>query len=215
MYRLDSVNKRETHPPRDRRRIFPPLPPVSIQESGQYGTNKEVNVEERNIAWSSVNLGLAAIKDVAQHWGSDVSIWTAFRALSILAGYWTPPDGPDVKIRQLLTPTALNDHAVPELKPAWLQTWCSDVVSNWGEVLSEMFPGSTHEEAAGAIQELRNLVHGTGAAPTRSRSRGARLLAFSSTGDANLQIVRDLATMWWTALIQSPDTHAVAGASPF
>lgn len=191
---------------------------LTLTDPGRWtrGSRSELDCEERNIAWSTVNVGLSAIKEVARQWGNEESIWAAFRSLGILAGYWSKPSGPDVKISEMLIPETLSNHVVPYLKPSWLAQWYGDVVvANWANALSEMFPRSSPGEAAGGVQELRNLVHGTGARPVGSRTRSARLLALSSTGTANLQLVRDIATMWWLAVIQNTDTHAIAGGSPF
>jgi hypothetical protein len=179
-------------------------------------TSGELDHQERAIAWSTVNLGMSAIRAIGKLWGEDESVWTAFRAFGILAGYWTPVGGQDVTTAQLVTPTLVDEYAASRIQPTWLSEWSRNTINNWSTVLTEMFPNADADYAIGAVQELRNLVHGVGVGkPKERRPRGARLLALAATGKANLQLVRDLAVMWWTAFLQNPKTHAQHAKPPF
>lgn len=111
-----------------------------------------------------------------------------------------------------LTPDEILNRAVPTVPDPEFRQWTADVVSNFEREIDVMFPGLEPEEQADYLRELRNLVHGL-----RTRNVGAqplRLQAVRRSNAANLQLVKDVATFWWSSMLFSPKTHGVHGQTP-
>lgn len=165
---------------------------------------------ERQIAWSSVDLGFNTIAELAREWTSSEALWTAFRALGIVAGFWS--SGLD----QLLTPSTIQAHAVRHLPEGFLRDTAEDLTSNWARELASMYPDEDEPDAVARVREVRNLVHAT-AVPAKpgSPKRRARLDALKGTGNGGLALVKDLAMFWWSSLLFSPSTNAISGSAPW
>jgi len=73
------------------------------------------------------------------------------------------------------------------------------VIDNYEKELANGFPNQSVEQAAKHIQELRNLVHGAGAQGTRPRNARLGTLRQLAHRTPNIQLVCDMASLWWTA----------------
>lgn len=167
------------------------------------------------IAWASVRFGFDAINSTAAAWGTFDGIWSAFRALGILQGLWEGPRQGRVPLSQLLTPARIRDHVLPALTDPTHRTWASGVIDNYEKELANGFPNQTVEQAAKHIQELRNLVHGAGAQGTRPRNARLATLRQLAHHTPNIQLVCDMASLWWTALLFDPHTLCRPGRAPW
>jgi len=162
----------------------------------------------RSLLWGSIRFGLDAITALAADWSSQEAIWSAFRAITILQGIW------GCQLSDLLQPDRLKDHAVPHLFDAAERSWAGGLVENYRATLAAAFPGVSAGTAAVRLAQVRNLVHGMRA---DSQDPNARLAVLRSleTAAASLELIRDVATLWWTAVLLSPATHARPGVPPW
>lgn len=165
---------------------------------------------ERNIASSTVEFGLGAVHDLARDWGSGDTIWTAFRAIGVLLGIWQGTSTKQPRLQPLLDPANLKAHAIAKFEVEHYQAWAMDVVDNYTRNLLSMYPGEPLETALDRVADLRNLLHGTGAPPSRRRDR---LDALKGTRDTSL-ILEDVAVFWWAAVLMSPATHCIPASPP-
>ena len=158
--------------------------------------------------WGSVRFGLDAITALAADWSSPEAIWTAFRALTILQGIW------ECQLSDLLNPDRLQANVVGHLFDEAEQSWAGGLVENYRATLVSAFPGTSAGTAAVRLAQLRHLVHGMRA---ERKDPTARLTVLRSleTAAASLELIRDIATLWWTAVLLSPTTHARSGIAPW
>ena len=178
------------------------------------------DAETRWVAWSNVLAGMAAIGAVAEHWSDgDEGLWAAFRALGILQGLWLGARSQQaLGFHELLTPERLRGAVLPELPVGAIEKWGRVVVSSYERMLNSAFPAPSLEDSARQLVEVRNLMHGVGASPTKVRDFTDRLEVLrqlDSDGQVSLHTVMDLATLWWTATIASPTTHLRLGRAPW
>jgi hypothetical protein len=73
---------------------------------------------ERNIAWSTLNVGITAVASLGKLWSSPESLWVGFRALDILAGLLSKR-GTVLGIERLLHPESIRAHVLSALTPEW------------------------------------------------------------------------------------------------
>lgn len=164
---------------------------------------------ERTIAISTIELGFATLSELGRDWGSGHTFWTAFRALDVLGGLWG--QGSTFKIRPLLTPDHIRTHAVAVLEDTDYQTWANDVVTNYEQQLHDMLPGASVSDAIDRVEDLRHLVHGTGAPKSRRRDR---LEALRQAARVRLAL-EDIAVFWWTAVLMRPEAYCIPGGPSF
>lgn len=150
---------------------------------------------ERWINWVSVRIGLDALDSMGEHWTTDESLWAAFRALGILQGIWEGAAQADISLQQMWNPEILRQEVIPSL-PESQREWAEDLTIQFEKELLKL---SDDLVAAGAVvEEIRHLVHGAGAAPSRKRTREARLEAVRSLDRKDpprLHIIRDIANL--------------------
>jgi len=187
---------------------------VHISNPGGWTSGEERLIDslERNIAWSSVRFGLGALSSVGESWSSEESVWAAFRSLGALQGIWEGGAPRSIQLRELLDPERIRGHALQLIPEGFLRDWYSDILGTYENQLDRMYPGLARPEALRRLQELRNLIHGTGA-PTGMRAN--RLAALRGLGDIGLGLVRDVAAIWWVSVLASPSTHCVPGRAPW
>jgi hypothetical protein len=65
------------------------------------------------------------------------------------------------------------------------------------------------------LEELRNLVHGVGAQGPRDRDVRLQLLRDPSVHTPNIQLVSDIACLWWSALVLAPRALCTPGRPPW
>jgi hypothetical protein len=159
---------------------------------------------ERWIAWTSVLQAFDALHSLATDWTGPSSVWDAFRALGILQGIWEGGNRGKVDLCELLRPCHLRDHAVPAIHDEALQE----------HQISAKFHGLDEEEALRHIQEIRNMVHGVGG-PKAHRTTRLGALRFVSEREPSLQLIADLAVVWWIATMFSPSTLCRPGHPPW
>jgi len=169
---------------------------------------------EREIAQVSMQHAIDALMSLAADWNSSESIWTALRALGILQGIWEGPGVASVKLRDLLRPTYLEDHAVASIPEPQLREWTRGLVRNWGMEINKAFPRHSEEEALASLEDLRNLVHGAGAPKTRRADR-LKTLRIVAEHRPNLQLLADVAVAWWSALLFAPESLCRPGCLPW
>ena len=158
--------------------------------------DREIDTLERNIAWSSVHFGLESLVTIGSTWSSSDRLWGGFRSLGTLEGVWLE----SIPLRALLHPDTIERVAIAAMPRGFNRDIEEDLVGRWRVELD----GSGHGDIAQAVDhvaEARNLVHGAGSWPNR---RNVRMAALRELSDANLQLVSDVARVWWTALIAHP-----------
>ncbi len=168
----------------------------------------DFDLDGRLIHWGSVRFGLDAINGLAADWSSQEAIWTAFRALTILQGIW------DCQLPELLHPDRVRDHAVAHLFGAAEQSFAGGLIENYRASLLAAFPGLSAGTAAVRLAQLRQLLHGLRAETQAPTARLAVLRSLETAGPS-LELIRDVATLWWTAVILSPSTHAIPNKPPW
>jgi hypothetical protein len=171
-----------------------------VDESGEFQS------DERRMAWTSLRIGLDAVASVGAEWGSRQAIWEAFRALSVLASFW----GDDVRLASVMTPDHLRTHAVAAIPDVAERGHASGIVDKYEETIKKAFG----DNAPGKVAQVRNLVHGVA---SRGRDRTLRLQVLHEIEESSpdLQLVQDVATLWWQAVLLSPETHARPGRPPW
>ena len=159
--------------------------------------DREADVIERNIAWASVQFGLKDLVKIASTWDTSDRIWAGFRSLGTLEGLWQD----SIRLRRLLDPSVIQRVAIAEMPGGYFRDIDEDFTARWCDELERLGSGST-ERAGRNLVQVRNLVHGAGGYP---QSRNIRMAALRQLGDANVQLVSDVARIWWTALITAPN----------
>jgi hypothetical protein len=161
--------------------------------------------DERWLAWASVHWGIAAINAIGGSWGARENIWSAFRALTILADLW------NCKLEQLLDPR--NAQAAADALPAPLNQRLADVVQTYEVELGRAFSPNL-EEAARQVADLRHLVHGVA---VKGKERYRRLEALRKTSQERpaLQLVVEIAVAWWSALLLAPGRFFSVSSPPW
>ena len=167
-----------------------------------------LDLNARLVAWGSIRFGLDAITALAADWTSQEAIWTAFRALTTLQGIW------DCQLSDLLDPARLEAHAVPLLFNPAEQSWAGGLVANYRNSFAAAFPGRSPGTVAVKLAHIRNLVHGLRAEGQDPMVRLEIIRTLEQAGPS-LELVRDIASLWWTAAVLSPQTHARPGIPPW
>jgi hypothetical protein len=162
----------------------------------------------RLLTWSSIRFGLDAITALAADWTSHEAVWTAFRAVTILQGIW------QCQLSELLNPDRLDRYAVPVLFDATERSLATGLIANYRQTLSAAFPGRAIGNVAVKLAQIRNLVHGMRAEGQDPLARLEVLRSVEKAGPS-LELIRDVAALWWTAVLLSPETHARPGRPPW
>ena len=167
-------------------------------ESGVY------DATSRSIAWTSLLLGFDAARSLAHEWPED--LWTAFRCLDMLAGYW---EGGRSRVRyfaDLVTPSKIREYAVSSSAGEFHSQWMNGIASTLEGELERAFPHTLEKDRPKRLVEIRNLLHGV--APPEFRSPTHRyevLRALDSDDGPRWHAIRDVAGMWWSSLLlQTP-----------
>lgn len=171
--------------------------------------------DEQMIAWANIRFGFDAVNSMACTWGTTDAIWHAFRALGTLQGIWEGRRQGAVPLRQLLTPTRIRDHVLPTLTDPTHRAWATGLVANYETELLSGFPGQTLEQCTRHLEELRHLVHGVGGQGTRPRNSRLTTLRHLAHHTPNVQLVCDMASLWWTALLLAPEGICRPGRAPW
>lgn len=164
--------------------------------------------DRRLLAWSSIRFGLDAITALAADWTSHEAIWTAFRAITILQGIW------DCQLSELLDPKRIEADVVPVLFDATERSLAAGILANYRRTLESAFPGRSSGHIAVKLAQIRHLVHGMRAEGKDPFVRLDVLRSVESAGPS-LELLRDVATLWWTAVLISPETHGRPGRPPW
>ncbi|MFG3437797.1 hypothetical protein ACGF0J_11205 [Nonomuraea sp. NPDC047897] len=181
----------------------------------EFLTNGLLDCDEQTIAWANMRFGIDAINSMGSEWGKPEAIWSAFRALGTLQGIWEGGTQGGVPLWELLSPARIRDHVLPELDIPAHRSWAAGIIGNYEAQLVSGFPGQTLEEAARHVQELRHLVHGVGGQGRRPRDARLAALRLVSENEPNIQLVCNVASLWWTAALFSPDKIARPGRAPW
>jgi hypothetical protein len=169
---------------------------------------------EQAIGYATIRLGLGTLHEMGRDWGEADLVWTAFRSLGTLSGFWETKGNPSL-LKYLVDPRVVREFALPTNLPPSYRQWCIDILDLYEQELSRVFPDRTLDEALTALVEVRNLVHGVAAMPSKRRARRERLDVLRDRGDGSLVHLLDLATMWWTATILEPQTMLRPQRPPF
>jgi hypothetical protein len=127
------------------------------------------------------------------------------RALSVLAGFWG-----DVPLASVLTPDHLRVHAVAAIPNVAERRYASGIVDKYDETINKAFGVGAPEKVA----EVRNLVHGV-ARRGQDRTFRLQVLYELEENSPDLQLVQDVATLWWQAVLLSPETLGRPGRPPW
>jgi hypothetical protein len=184
-------------------RLFDQLTrPESWTDNGRF------DFDGRLLTWSSIRFGLDAITALAADWTSHEAIWTAFRAVTILQGIW------QCQLSDLLHPERLEAHAVPLLFDAPARSLAAGIVANYRKTLASTFPDRSTGNIAVKLAQIRNLVHGMRAEGQDPLAR-LEVLRLVEKAGPSLELIRDVAALWWTAVLMSPETHCRPGRPPW
>jgi hypothetical protein len=173
----------------------------------------EIDPDGQLLLWSSVLFGMDAVTSMGEEWNRGSAIWTAFRALGILQGIWQGDRAKAPPLSGLLDPNHVQQFAVDRMPKGPERDWASGILQNWDRDLSERFPNSTRDQALRSVAEVRNLVHGVTAGGNRTRR--LRVLHQIDEHEPNLQLVNDIAAMWWTSVLMDPRGNANPGHAPW
>ena len=179
-----------------------------LTQPESWTVNGDFDLDGRLLAWSSVRFGLDAINALAADWTSHEAIWTAFRALTILQGLW------QCQLSDLLNPDRIDDHVVPLLFNEAERSWAGGIVANYRRTFAEAFPGNSSGTVAVKLANIRNLVHGTRDINKNPMAR-IDVLRLVETAGPSLELIRDVAALWWTAVLVSPESHCRPGRAPW
>lgn len=171
-----------------------------------------VDLDERRIAWASLQFGLDALGALATGWTNRESLWSAFRAVGILHGVWEGMAPGSVPFVEMFDPDRLRSQVLPVLGVASYREWADGVLGNYERSLDEAFP--SRQEGLQAIVELRHLLHGVGARP---KDRGRRLEALRTLAREQpaVPLGRDVAVLWWAGVILAGERFFRTGQPPW
>lgn len=171
-----------------------------------------VDLDERRIAWASLQFGLDALGALATGWTDRESLWSAFRAVGILHGVWEGMAPGSVPFVEMFDPDRLRSQVLPALPVASYREWADGVLGNYERSLDDAFP--SRQEGLQAIVELRHLLHGVGARP---KDRGRRLEALRTLAREQpaVPLVRDVAVLWWAGVILAGERFFRTGQPPW
>ena len=187
-----------------------------LSDPGQWASGGDVDIDERWIAWTSVRLGLDAVNEIGAEWQSPSTLWAAFRSLGVLQGIWEGSQS-RVRLADLLDPRRVREVVLPRIRNDWYRTWCEGVIDNYEAALIHAYPSLSMDDLLPKFEEVRHLVHGVGAQANKKRTRAARLetLRVLDEKSPNVQLVIDIATLWWAAVILDPRHCCVVGHAPW
>jgi hypothetical protein len=166
------------------------------------------DLDGRLLVRSSIRFGLDAITALAADWTSHEAVWTAFRAVTILQGIW------QCQLSELLNPDRLDACVVPVLFDASEKSLATGLIANYRQTLEAAFPGRAIGTVAVKLAQIRNLVHGMRAEGQDPLARLEVLRSVERAGPS-LELIRDVAALWWSAVLLSPETHARPGRPPW
>lgn len=169
----------------------------------------------RRLTWASVVYGLDAISDMARAWTASHTLWDAFRALGTLQGIWEGGRQGAVGLPRLLDPRLLRDLALGTFPDDRHRRWANDIVSNYQEALLALSPGQDLDDAIVRLAEIRHLLHGVQAQGRRPPMTRFEILEHMDRSEPDVQLLRDIAAFWWTALIFTPDRFCRPGVPPW
>lgn len=170
---------------------------------------------ERWITWASVNQAIEAIMLVARDWGSPSSLWNCLRALGTLQGLWEGAQPGRVPLRELFSPQRLRDHVLPTVPNESYRQWTAAVIDNWAHQV-EVIGGGDLNNGLRNIHELRHLVHGVGGqGANRDRQSRLQALQLVDRHAPALQLMLDVAVLWWAAAVWDHTTILRPRRSPW
>lgn len=173
--------------------------------------NGDFDMGEQIITWANVRFAFDAINVMAERWNVGDFLWSALRALGILQGLWEGPRQGSVPLRRLLDPRNIRAHALTALTDPIDTLYYSGLVDNYERELRAAFPSQSLDECLASVEEVRHLVHGTGGQGRRARDARVRVLSSLSEHGPNLQLIGDMAVLWWEAVLANPARLAVPG----
>jgi hypothetical protein len=173
----------------------------------------KLDLDARWVLWSSILFGMDAVTSLAAEWNQASAIWTAFRALSTLQGIWQGHRPKAPALSNLLDPRHLQQYAIPTFLQGPQREWAGGVVDNYQRDLEERYPGASLDATLHEIADLRNLVHGVYA--TGNLTRRLKVLRRIEEHTPNLQLINEVATFWWTAVLIDIGRNARPGSAPW
>lgn len=179
-------------------------------------TDGIIGILERDIAWSTVMIGIQTLAAAARDWRSADGVWSAFRALGILQGLWEGATRATVPFSRLVDPQTVRSTALPCLQGFTDFAHRAAQVDEYEKELRRLYPSSSVEDACDNVVELRHLVHGAGKTPSKRdlEARGRRMEALRGLGRGDLNPLLDIAAIWWTATLANPRKFCAPGRPP-
>ncbi len=170
----------------------------------------ELDVDAHWVLWSSVRFGMDAVTSLAVEWNQASGIWTAFRALSTLQGIWQGRRTKAPSLASVMDPRHIRAFAVSTFPEGPERDLAAGIVDNFQCDLEERY-GSL-DLALTDIADIRNLVHGVYA--TGNPTRRLKVLRRVEEHQPNLQLLNDMASIWWTAVLIEPK-NGLPGSAPW
>jgi hypothetical protein len=169
----------------------------------------------RRLTWASIVYGLQAISDMAQDWTARHAMWDAFRALGTLQGIWEGDRQGAIGLSSLLDPNRLRATALHAFADPLHRRWCEAIINNYERALITLSPASDPHEGAVRLAEIRHLLHGVQAQGGRHGMLRFAILEHMDSSESDIQLVKDMAAFWWSAVIFDPERFCNPGLPPW
>jgi hypothetical protein len=174
----------------------------------------KIDFTERGIVVASITQGISAMLAVAKDWRSASSFWSALRALGTLQGIWEGSRQGGVHLRELFNPAHLRDHAVRSIPNARYAAWAEGLVDSWQRELLTIGENDL-DEGLKRVEQLRHLVHGVGGQGRHARDIRLQTLKLVERHAPSLQLLLDVAALWWSAVIWDHSAILRPGSAPW
>jgi hypothetical protein len=160
-------------------------------------------------------MGFDAINAVGADWEGRSSFWQALRALGTLQGIWEGGRRDTLPLRKLLDPRLIRQHAIPAYPFGAHRERASGILANYEREVLRAFEPVELDVALAKLEQVRHLVHGMGAQGNVGRDARLQSLRSLAAVGANLQLLINVSTFWWTAALLDPDHNLRAGSAPW
>lgn len=169
----------------------------------------------RQVTWASVIHGLHAILDMAEDWTGHHSLWDAFRALGSLQSIWEGDAQGSVGLTPLLDPRTVREYATSNFPNDVHRQWAEAIVGNYERAILALSPQGDLHDAVERLTEIRHLLHGVQSQGGRRKMLRFEVLEHADQTEPDIQLVRDIAAFWWSAVIFEPGRNCRPGSTPW
>jgi hypothetical protein len=120
-----------------------------------------------------------------------------------------------VGLASLLDPRVVREFAIPTFPDEVHRQWAEAIVDNYGRAVLALSPQADLDDALERLAEVRHFLHGVQGQGNRRKMVHFEVLAHADQEQPDIQLVRDIAAFWWSAVIFHPSQTCRPGLAPW